>query len=294
MKTKNFHDHFEDLYLRHDYIKMAKQLNGAYYEEFKHIIKITASIMYKKHMPEFQKVGFVEDDLKSVAGVYALTFMELYSLRNKEEQMERFVAVFRRKHGTDPLEDDIFRAEKNHMINFLRQKLSYCATLCNRKSRNIIGGRDRTMFFAFTENSIDVRIFDIIGNHTKLGYRKITAKEYKLSLKRAKELGESQLVDEKGFKIFRVDRVSRGITKEEYTNLLENERSLELKNPEVIMMELEEASILEEYKDRYAKLTLQEKRKILMRFIDKNKSKKAYRKQVSLARKKLKDKDFMV
>lgn len=294
MKKKNYKDDFELLYLRHDYLERTEKLNGDYYKEFENIINITNNIMFRKHSKTFYKVGFNEDDLRTVTAMYALAYMDLYSIRNNKSEKNKFLRSFRKRNNADPTKEDYRKAEINHMINFLRQRLVHCVTVCERKSRSIVCGRDRSALYAFTENSAEADPMLIMGSHNKYGYRKVTAKEYKEVTKKAKELGDSQLVDKDGYKIFVIENITSGMAKEEYLNLILDQNSDILKNPEQAILDRENERMMKCYKDRFYNLPNEEKKKVLKDFIKKNKNNDHYKKQVRLARKILRNKDLMV
>lgn len=292
---KNYTDHFELLYLRHDYLSRAGELNGEYIKKYSHIIDITSCIMYKNMKFIFSKVGFTLEDVKTISSMYALIYMNLYSIENQKEQKSKFVKLFMKKNeGRQPSQDDLDKAEQSHMINFIRQKLSRCADICNRKSRNIICGKDRHGFFAFTSRSIPASQEQIMENPAKYGYRVVSKDEHKESLERAKTLREKQTVDEQGYKIFQIDIFTMGIGKEDYQSaaypaILRSAMSAEDK-----LIEEEEKLELSMFKNKFYNMSDISKERALSNFINKFNKHSAYAKQVKLAKKMLRTKDFVV
>lgn len=296
MPRKNYSDHFEDLYLRHDYLKKAGKLNGQYYNEFKHIINITAKQVYDKFGKIFKKVGFEFEDVESITAIYALSYMELYSIKNDPACRKRFLKHYRAEHGKDavPSEQEVFENESKLMIHFLRQKLSHCATVCERKKRNIVCGKFKKAVFAFTKDSSDASDLEIIDNYQKHGYRKVTKKELKESIAQARKLGESTYVDENGYKIFQVEVPNHGISRYDYETIVQTQTSLSLQDPESISISLEEKASLNKYKKKVSQMSLKEKQSLLKKFVRKQRGKTGYKDQIKLARKLLKNPDFMV
>jgi hypothetical protein len=276
------------LYLRHDYLKKAGTLNGKYYTEFKHIIDITSRIMFKKFYRDFSRVGFLEEDIKSISSVYVLSYMELYSVANNPAEKEKFTKSFIKKNGIEPVEADFKKVESNHMVNFLRQKLSHCAKVCNRKSRNIICGKDKTRYFAFTETSVEADNAEILESYSNYGYRRVTLEEYKGAKEKAKILGESQLVDDDGFKIVKIENITKGIDHYDYKDVVDAEKSEIFMDPESRIIRMEEKKITEEYRSHFNSLNKKEKNSVLENFIEQNKKNKNYKNQIKLARKLLK------
>jgi hypothetical protein len=70
----------------------------------------------------------------------------------------------------------------------------------NRKSRNIIAGRDAVYYFAHTEESVLVNDDRALLEHSeKYNYRKVTLKEYKML--RKKSAKKEEVKDAGGFRI---------------------------------------------------------------------------------------------
>ena len=93
---KNYEDHFEDLYLRHEYIKKCKKLNGNFVEEYAPIVNTTARLMYDKLYPNFNKVGFDLDDIISITNMYMLCYMGLYSLRFNKKARDKYILKYKK------------------------------------------------------------------------------------------------------------------------------------------------------------------------------------------------------
>lgn len=293
MKKKNYRDHFEDLYLRHDYFKKAKNLDPACCVEFKHIIEITSNIMFKKNAGVFNKVSFTIEDITNIANVYAILYMNLYSLKANPKDLDKFKKTFEKKKGFIPKDSDVYTHERNCMINFIRQGITHCATVCNRKSKNIVADADKTLLFAFTEDSTKASETEIFDNYAKYGYRKVTKAEFKKSQDRARELNETVMVDDEGYKVFAVEKKSTGISANNYYDVITKAPS-SMKDPEQILEEKEELEAIDSYKERFNNLDDSKKALRLRRFIEKHKDSAHFSNQVSLARKMLKNRDFMV
>lgn len=296
MSKKNFSDHFEDLYLRHDYLRKAGKLDGDHYHEFKHIINITTKHVYAKYQPIFFKVGFEFEDVENITAMYALSYMQLYSLRGNKNYYKRFLKRYQQEHGDDatPSEEEVFKNECNLMINFLRQKLSHCATVCERKKRNIVCGRQKRGVYAYTEKSTPASYEEIFEDHKKHGYRKVTQDELKIAAEAADENKVTYPVDKDGYKIFIIELPTYGIERYDYTALVEGHISGSLRNPEEIALNIESMIDLETYRKKMADMTPAARKKVLKKFIERAKGTPSLKDQVKLARKMLKNPDFMV
>ncbi len=288
MKKYNFKDDFEMLYLRHEYLTRCDKLEGKFVDEYAPIVHTTARIMYDKLYPNFNKVGFQKDDIISITNVYMLGYMGLYSLRFNKKYRDRFVKKYKHRFGRKPTEKEIYAKDKNNMINFLRQRIQHCSTLCARKARDIIVGEDRRAIFAEISNSQPAVPEQLLENYKKLGYRKVTKKEYKESKKKTRELREQMVTDKDGFKIINVEILSRGISHKDYSLLFKKNQSRCLMSPEDIFISLENEKELEGFKIKFAGMDTVKKKRTLKRFIEKNKGDKSYKNELTLARKMLK------
>ncbi len=288
MKKYNYKDDFEMLYLRHEYLTRCDKLEGKFVEEYASIVHTTARIMYNKLYPNFNKVGFQRDDIVAITNMYMLGYMGLYSLRFNKEKRDKFTKTYKRRFGQKPTEQKIYAADRNDMINFLRQRIQHCSVVCARKARSIIVDEDRRAMFAETANSQPAAPEQLLESHKKLGYRKITKKEYKECKKKARELREQTVTDKDGFKIINVEILSRGMSHEDYLILFEKGQSLFSMNPEDVFISLENKEELEGFKAKFAATDIVRKKRILKRFINKNNGDKSYKKELTLARKMLK------
>lgn len=293
-KKLSYKDDFELLYLRHEYIKRCKTLDGKFVEEYAPIVNTTARIMYEKLYPNYSKVGFDQEDIVSITNVYMLGFMGLYSLRFNKKKREEYIKDFKKAKGRTPTEREIYNKDKNNMINFLRQRLQHCSTLCARKARNITVGIDRRGFYAHTKDSKSASNESILENYKKLGYRKVTRKEYKECLAKAKQLGERTITDKDGFKIIDIQLLNNGISNEDYELMLETNGGVNTMNPEDILSAVEAEQRLANYKEIFSNMDKTSKRRKLKKFIEDNKDNRYLKEELALARKMLRKSEFMV
>jgi hypothetical protein len=292
MKKKrfNFRDDFEMLYLRHEYLERAGQLDQNLIKRYAGIVTTTAKIMFSR-LTNFEKVGFAEDDVIAIANVYMLSYMALYSIQNNVQEMDNLLA----KKGLKFLpESEIIRIDRNRLINFLRQKLHHCGTLCARKARNITVGSDRRGIFAETDKSIQVSKEMVLDDYKKYGYRKATMKEYKEALLKAKKNQQSELFDKKGFKIFKIERLNDGISEEDYRVLAESNKGMFYHSPDVTLQMMEDEAALDAFKRKFDAMDREEKRKVLTLFVENNQGDKSLKKELKLARQMLAGEDAVV
>lgn len=293
-KRELYRDNFEDVYIRTDYMKRAKNMDDKYIKQFAGVIHTTAKIMYEKTKPTFDKVGFDYMDIVFIANLYTLYYMSLYSIENVEKERKKFDKYFENKNGKGkkPKAYDIEKADRSRLIKFLRDKLSHCSVVCARKARNIIGGTDRKGYFAFTDKSESASDEMIISDYKKYGYRKVTVNEFKEARKKAKELGSSTIFDKNGYEIKFIQIFSTPISVDDYYTISYEESTN--RNPEDIMISIESEKFLEKAKNNFNKMDEQDKKEVLKKFINNNKGDSSLKTELQLARKLLGNKEIMV
>lgn len=294
---KNYEDHFEDVYLRHEYITRCKKLDGRFVDEYAPIVNTTARLMYEKLYPNFNKVGFDLDDIVSITNVYMLSYMGLYSLRFNKKARDKYILKYRNykdRNGRKPTEKEIYAKDKNNLINFLRQRLQHCQTVCARKARNITVGEDRRGYYAFTKDAVAAANESIIENHKKFGYRKLTLKEYKECKEKAKQLGDSVVTDKDGFKVLDIQILNAGIGYKDYTEIIQSHASKFTMDPEEMFIDAEDEVQAAGFKKRFQSMTPTVRRKTLKSFIAGNKDNKYMKEELSYARKILRNPKIMV
>jgi hypothetical protein len=292
-KRLNFNDDFELLYLRHEYIekakKLGKELDPSLIKRYAGIVHTTAKIMFSKLKPNFQKVGFDEEDFVVITNMYMLSYMALYSIQTNQEEMD---ALIRKKGNIS--ESEILRIDRNRLINFLRQRLYHCSTLFARKARNITVGEDKRGFYAETEKSKDVPRDLLLKNYKKYGYRKLSLKEFKEAQRVAKENGTQDLTDKNGFKVIKVEQLNQGLSEYDFQLLSENEKGAFYNPPDVILQNTEDEIALEAFRIKFQNLNQNEKRELLIAFIDTNGGDKSLKDEVKLAKRLLANKTIVV
>lgn len=285
-KTKklNFKDDFELLYLRQEYMtmanKMSKTLDEAMIKKYAGIVHTTAKIMYSKFKHSFGQVGFDVSDVIAVTNLYMLYYMSLYSLKNNPEFMERMLQ--KRRIATP--ESEVERIERNNMIAFLRQRLQHFSVICSRKARNITVDTDKRAFFAATERSKDVTKELVFENPKKYGYRRLTAKEFKEAQRRARSSQTTELTDQYGFKILKMEKMNVGISEYDYELLTEQNKGEFYNAPDKGLEIQEDEDRFENIKAQFNGLNPDEKKQVLLNFIEDSGKDKHLKSEIRLAK----------
>ena len=290
MKQYNYNDNFEMVYLRHEYLEKIDNLKSIDVSKHRALTELTARKMYNKMKYQFNRVGFQEEDIVSTTYVYLVAYLGLYSYDVNEVYFNRFIDKYKAKNGLDsyPSKEEIGRVERNNIINFLRQRLYHCATLCSRKSKNITVGKDISVAFAKTKDTTkDISENSLIDNYKKFNYRKVTKKELKQIKDNAKKLKLKNLQDEYGFQVIEVNKLDNGISTDDYQLLFEDYECVHYQTPHKFLEQREDSNNLDIYKDKFHSSSNEEKKKILSKFIKHNTDNKYMSDELKQARKML-------
>ena len=280
-----YENDFEMLYLRHEYAARLKNPQESWVYEFKPIVGQTARIMYEKLKPNFNKVGFDLDDIKTITNMYMIYYMDIYSLRSNEEAHQKIVDKFVKRHDRNPTKEELAKKDRNNLINFLKQRLQHCCTVCSRKARNITVGCDKRAAFAYTKDSKKASEELILTDYKKLGYRKVTQKELKEAKIESRVKNRAELLDKNGFKIIEVEMLNEGISEHDWLGLyVANKKDVYTRDPEEMIMEREDRVALDSYVKKFSSLGSKDKLKLLKEFITKRKDDKNYKSEVKKAR----------
>lgn len=262
MTRYTYQNDFEMIYLRHDYVKRS-DIDPQYIKDFSDIIKKTSHIMFRKFNQSFTKIGFEVEDIESIASMYTMCYFSLYNSDDKP-----------------------MMKQKSHLVNFLRQKLQYCALCCDRKLKNIVVSKNSSSYFAETEFSVEASEENILSNHIGLGYREVSVKEYKQARKRA---GYSQtLYDENGFKIIEIVEHTSSISELDYKLISGHFGRDMYQTPEDIVTEVQSNREFEINLQKFNEYDSKKKRSVLRGFIKQNKDNPKYKTELTAARKMLK------
>jgi hypothetical protein len=163
-----------------------------------------------------------------------------------------------------------------------------------RKARSITVGEDKRGFYAETATSKDVPNDLLLTSYKENGYRKITLSEYKKVQKKAKDKGMQSLTDKDGYKVIKVEQLNQGLSEYDFQLLSQDDKGSFYNPPDVILQNSEDELAMEAFKIKFEKLNEEKKRRILTRFIEKNKGDNSLRVELAQARKMLSKKIIVV
>lgn len=288
----NYEDHFELLTMRHEFLKNIENVDQEDLKNLEHIAHRTAQLMYDKLWPNYSKVGFSLDDIKSLSTIYLLGYLSNYGFSNNEESKEKFINKFTKTHSRMPTKEEVLKAQRNEVISFIRQKLQHCSVLCARKARSITVGRDKTTYFAKTKDVIPTNDYNILKNASKYNYRKATQKEYIEAKKKARKEKKNKIEDVDGFELFFIQELNQGIDRDDYVRITQVTQNEYNSTPEAYLVKVEEDRNFDNNLNSFNSTLQSEKIKILSDFIESKKSDKLYSKEVVGAKKLIKKYSF--
>lgn len=290
-------NNFESLVLRHDYMRLCNNLDYDSIKKYAGVIRTTVSILFNKYGNDFLEVGMDIEDLTSVANMYAMYYVELYSLEKNESER---IKLSQKKSGKDK---DLERIDRNRLINFLRQKITYCRVLCKRKSSNISVSKEKNLVVAETKDSVDTNISNIADRHSILGYRLSSLKEYKEQKQISTKKGLKEVFDKDGYRLIKIcvpyskliPENSMNRNDENYGSIWDvyiNNSELSQPSAEEMLIEREEFSFIDKKRTEMASWDVSRKRRLLKTFVDNNKENERLKKEIALARKILKNRNY--
>lgn len=279
VKRYNYKDHFDLLTIRHEYLKDMRKIDSSHIQHYHSTAKITAAAMYKKYYTSFNKVGFDESDILSLAYIYIVGYLANYGYRYHTQNYDRFISKFTSIHNRRPTLNEIDNGERNEIINFLRQRFQHCAlNLCERKARNIVVGKSSVRHYAKTQDTKQADFDDIMAKPKKYGYRKVFKDELK-------EIKKNNMLDKDGYDVITIEKDMSAMDYFEYTNLLDSNNNYVRYNPESMLQYFQESKLMDRKINKFHSLSYSEKAQVLKKFISTNRSNKSIRKELAVAKK---------
>ncbi len=278
-----FSDNFERLVLKECYVDQYKHQDMTNANKHKAHSDQTAYIMYNKLKYKFDRVGYDLDDIKSITFYYTLHYFGMYSIANNPKE--------RKKYDKRKEKQSIFITERNKLISFLRQRIVVLGEYCDRKSRNIIAGKDYRLFFAHTKDSVPASDAEIVKRHAELGYRKIIAKELKEIKKACGSVPD--LVDKDGFKLVEVNHIDQGIKSCDYLDVSDMQNNIYYQKPQDVIINKETDDSFQIFVSKYKSYDKKRKVNLLKMFVNKHRLDPKYKEEIKIANRFLRNRELL-
>ena len=290
-KQYSYRDDFERIYLRHDILDKCKDLNPKYIVEFKNIIEITSKLIYSRFLNSYNRVNFDYDDVLSIANLYALYYMNLYSTRDNAELRQKMIQKYTDRHHKKPSDAKIHMCDRNNLIRFLRQRLRYLAILCDRKGKNILPQSSKEGYFIPLENAKIVSKYLIMEDPEKYGYKKIRIQDYLEAQRYSKQMGFSDIQTKDGSTVFVIENKDRPFSHKDYLSVFAQSQNEYTNNPEHHLINLQsqkekaEKNKTKLLRSKFKLTSDSDKLTVLTQFINQHKNDSRLYKELKLARK---------
>lgn len=283
----NYHEDFEGLLVRHDYAKRSGNLDKYAHEIKKHrsSIEMISRVVYNRNRATYDKVGYSKEDIVSISNMLCLYYMSLYSAKYNPSKRKKISKRLAKENKTEPSEKAIEKYDRHAMVRFIKHKHSRTNILCNSKAQNISVGKDQHLVFAETKDAIPASVEEIISNHKKVGYRKVTKKEFKEIHQASVDKKTPVLFDKDGFRILKVDRTVPKPVEYHLPTTGDGEFSTFYRSQSQIYSENHEGDNIESYRHKFKKMPKDQKEQMLKRFIKENKGKSYLSEELRAARK---------
>jgi hypothetical protein len=289
-KKKIHHrDDFELCYLRHQYFKRAsKDITAEEMKPYEAIAAHMARNTYYTYKNLFHMIGFDAEDIGLIAKVHLISFLGLFSLDKLPEKYNDFVTLHRDLGKPDPTKEQVMCKDKANCTLFIKQRMEDVVRVCRQKARNIKGLPTEEFFFYCGPKKPPMVLKDLVGVHERYGYRKLDQAVYKSIRKKVPRIDGPVFrfnnmyyvavpVDQKHLDV--TDFIGAGCDPYD---------SIHNMTPEQIVLDIEDESEFEKYRNRFRSQSKSNRAKIITAFIEKNHSNPYYQDEIRTARRVLK------
>lgn len=171
---------FELCYLRHKYIrKTTKNPSKEEMAPYRDIIVKQSHRTYVNYREIFNMVGFAVEDLINTGNVHLVSFLGLFAIENDEQKLSNFKKGFHNTNEREATEFDILDKNKAIFTMFLKQRFEDVVRVCGQKARNIKGLYTEHYHVFCGPQKPPLVIGNLIKNYEKLGFKKISLPVFK-------------------------------------------------------------------------------------------------------------------
>ncbi len=230
----------------------------------------------------FMMVGMQQEDVLNIGRVHLVSFLGLYALEKMKDKKKEFSDNFLRYNYREPEEKDFDQKNKANFTMFLKQRMEDLVRVCKQKVRNI-KGQPAEEYVVFCGKEAPPKYHrKLLNNHEDFGYKKVDFSIFKSIRKKADVNSDATIfkfgdmwyvaipLDQNGLEL--QDLVGSEINPYNNAHNLRPDETFEEK-------EAQGLNVVFNKKSNYRK-------KVLLRnFIEKNKRKRYYKKEIATARK---------
>ena len=188
---------FESICLMDRYLCRVPNPDPKEFKQYEPNALMEARKAYFKFRRTFESVGFSLPDVENITRIYLCSFLGLCKIEENPIKLKEFELKYQKKNNTTekPPVDLLFKKNKSDLSNFLKQKLPMLASVCSRKSRNIVVDCEEAFFFK-SKNLVEVNEEALkTAPAGYKGYIGISEDEFKDAQKKSKSRGKTRFFD---------------------------------------------------------------------------------------------------
>jgi len=286
----NTRDDFELCYLRHQYIRRSTYNPTVKdMKPYFHITAMCAQKTFFMYRPLFLLIGLEKEDISNIARMHLVSFLGLFSLEKMPSKYTEFVEHFKEVQECKPQKVDILDKNQANFTLFLKQRMEDLVRICRQKVKNIKGFTADGFYYYYGPKAPPKRLFDLVRNYEKLGFRKLDSAVYKSIKKRAGVFDNSIFMVGDNYYIA-VPIPKKSLTIDDLNGAGMNPRdTLHNMDPEAVYFTLEDDKMWEKRQEDFNGKPLNNKTNILKNFIQRHKGDNSFREEVKTARKLLRE-----
>lgn len=168
----NYYDHLELRYLRWDYLVKAANPKDSLLRKKERVIKYAARKAYYKHIYEFNFMKMGLEDVESIARVYAVSYLGLYSLEKNPTKKDVFKKKFKDTNQKDANLDDVETKDNKQLLSFIEQRFLECSYILRQYCKGEPGFVYYTVF-SRTEGNQWPTDEELLSSPKKYGWTKV-------------------------------------------------------------------------------------------------------------------------
>lgn len=289
--TKRIHckNEFELCYLRHQYFRKVNY--NPTFRDMEPYMKIGASLAantFFTYRPLFLVVGLEKEDVVNITNVHLVSFLGLFSLEKMPKKYEEFVGTFKKFHGK-PQKEDVLSKNRANFTLFLKQRMEDLVRICRQKAKNVKGITVEGFYYLYGPKPPPKKWHNLHRTYETFGFKKIDAAVFKTIRKRAGAANKTVFIFGKNYYIA-VPLEKKSLNIEDFNGADMNPRdTLHNMSPEEVYFNLEDKALWEKRQHEFDGKSTNIKANIIKNFISVNKHNKAYREEIQVARRILKE-----
>lgn len=279
---------FELCYIRHQYFRRStynpsKQEMAPYLA----IVRSRCNHTHFVHSGLFNMVGFGRDDLYNIGLIHLVSFLGLFSMEMMPEKYTDFVEKFMMTKRDPPNEEDVLCKNRANFTIFLKQRLEEVVRVCRQKVRNIKGVPYEEFQPFYGPKKPPMNIEALIDGYDFYGFRKMDIAVFKTIRKKAKAYGKIAFRHEKTWYII-VPLKHKNLGATDFSGAgLDPHDNIHNMTPEQILFKTEDNEKWDRKRNIFKRKSRDQKAKILIDFIDKNKDSRMFADEVKTAKRTL-------